>query len=85
MNSQLDPNASYDFLGGKTPTERLAEFKEQKASLTALRQNLRDALPNMTEAELLSYTERQRLYGESAAMRWLQLRGNATVGPGFTP
>jgi hypothetical protein len=85
MLSQLDPNASYDFLSGKSPNDRLAELKEQKASLTALRQNFRDALPNMTEAELLSYTERQRISGELEAMRWLQQRRNSTNGQERTP
>ena len=84
MLSPLDPNGSYDFLGGKSPNDRLAELKQQKASLRTLRQATQDALPNMTEAELLSYTERQRLYGELEAMRWLQQRGtpsNLPEGP----
>ena len=80
MLNQLDPNASYDFIGGKTPTDRLAELKEQKVSLRGLTQAIQDAVPNMTEAELLSYTERQRLYGELEAMRWLQQRRNASSG-----
>ena len=85
MLSQLDPNRSYDFLGGKTPKDRLAELKAQKTSITALRQNFLDAVPNMTAAELLSYTERQRLYGEVEAMRWLHTPksskpvGNASI------
>src|SRR5207245_2489897 len=78
MLSQLDPNGNYDFIGGKSPNGRLAEIKEQKASLNGLRQAMQDALPDMTEAELLSYTERQRLYGELDAMRWLQQRRNTT-------
>jgi hypothetical protein len=81
MLSQLDPNASYDFLGGKTPNDRLSELKGQKATLTALRQNFRDALPNMTDAELLSYTERQRISGELEAMRWLQQRRTSSSRP----
>jgi hypothetical protein len=79
MLNQLDPDTGYDFLDGKTPKDRLSDIKAQKASLAGLRQNLRDTLPNMTEAELLSYTERQRLYGESDAMRWLQQRTAATT------
>jgi len=75
MLRQLDPNGSYDFLGGKSPQDRLAELKEQKVSLDGLRKAIQDTLPNMTEAELLNYTERQRLYGEWEAMRWLQQRG----------
>ena len=82
--SQLEPNGSYDFLGGKSPTDRLAELKEQKGSLRGLRQAVEKELPNMSEAELLSYTERQRLYGELEAMRWLQQRrtpSNLPEGP----
>ena len=74
MLSPLDPNGSYDFLGGKSPSDRLAELKQQRVSLRTLTQVTQDALPNLTEAELLSYTERQRLYGELEAMRWLQQR-----------
>ena len=75
---QLDSNEQYDFLGGKTPKERLAEIKDQRESLRALRQNFRDELPGMSESDLLSYTERQRVYGETEAMRWLQQRTSAT-------
>jgi hypothetical protein len=81
MLSPLDPNGSYDFMGGKSPNERLAELKEQRVSLRGLTQAIQDAIPNMTEAELLSYSERQRLYGEVEAMRWLQQRRNSTSGP----
>jgi hypothetical protein len=81
MLSQLDPNRSYDFIGGQTPNDRLAELKDQRAVLRELTKGIQDALPNMTEAELLSYTERQRLYGELEAMRWLQQRRNAATGP----
>jgi len=77
MLSQLDPKGSYPFLDGKSPTDRLAELKEQRALLRGLRQATQGALPNMSEAELLSYTERQRLYGELEAMRWLQQRRGA--------
>jgi len=77
MLKQLDPNASYDFLGGKTPEDRLAALKEQKASIDSLRQTFLETIPNMTEAELLNYTERQRLYGQAEAMRWLQRRSAA--------
>ncbi len=81
MLSPLDPDRSYDLIGGKSPKDRLAELKELRASLRALTREIHDALPNMTEAELLSYTERQRLYGELEAMRWLQQRRSPASGP----
>jgi hypothetical protein len=73
---QLDPNNRYDLLGGNTPNDRTEELKQQKASFRALAQNMQDALVNTTEAELLNFSDRQRLYGEVEAMRWLQQRKN---------
>ena len=78
---QLDPNENYDFIDGKSPNDRLAEIRAQRMSLDQGRHAIQNALPNMTEAELLSYTERQRLYGEWEAMRWLQESQNATAVP----
>lgn len=69
-----DANTSYDFLGGKTPKERLAEMKQERASLRSLTATVREQLPSLGEADLLSYLDRQRIYGEAEAMRWLQAR-----------
>lgn len=70
----LDQNTPYDFLGGKTPSERTAELKQQRAELRELSQVVPSTMPDMTEAELFAYTERQRIYGEVAAFRWLRQR-----------
>jgi hypothetical protein len=71
---QLDQNAGYDFLGGKTPTERLAELKRERDSLKGLSKSLSAALGNMTEAEMLGFSDRMKTYGEVEALRWVQQR-----------
>ena len=76
-----DANTSYEFLGGKTPAERQAEMKRERATLRALTEGVREQLPALSEADVLSYLDRQRAYGEADAMRWLLQRTQATVTP----
>ena len=68
----LDQNAAYDFLGGKTPAQRLEELKQQKLETRARTENFSRAFMKMNEQEMVSYVERVKVYGEVAAMRWLQ-------------
>jgi hypothetical protein len=68
---QLDPNTSYDFLGGQTPAQIIAQYKEQKAAFRELGQNARAVLPNLTAEEMTDYQERQKIYGELPAMQWV--------------
>ncbi|MGA2281417.1 MAG: sigma-70 family RNA polymerase sigma factor [Verrucomicrobiota bacterium] len=71
MLAQLDPAVNYDFLG-RPVSEVLAELDRQKQAIRdAL--NARDqVLPTLNEAELASYFERKKLYGEVNALLWLQ-------------
>ena len=78
----LNQNTSYDFLGGETPAQKLAELKQQKLAFRELSQSFQSINPTMTEAELLSYGERAKIYGEVAAMRWLQQQHAANTSPG---
>jgi len=71
---QLDQNAGYDFLGGKTPTERLAEIRRENDSLKELSRTLSAACWNMTDAEMELYHDRMKSSGEIEALRWLQQR-----------
>lgn len=68
----LDQNTSYDFLGGETPEQRLEELKQQRLAFRELTQFFSVTFPQMTETERNSYTERVKIYGEAAAIRWLQ-------------
>ena len=67
----LDQNTSYDFLGGQTPAQWLADFKQQKAAIRDVVKNAEQILPNMSEDQLNSYWEREKIYGELNAMKWL--------------
>jgi hypothetical protein len=78
----LDQNTSYDFLGGQTPAQRLAELKQQRASIRELTQNLNSVLPTMSEDQMANYWERQKIYGELEAMRWLAQQSATTPNSG---
>jgi hypothetical protein len=69
-----DASTGYDFLGGKTPADRQAELKQERAALRTLTEGVREQLPALSEADVLSYSDRQRVYGETEAMRWLLQR-----------
>ena len=82
MLDQLDPNTSYDFLGGETAGQRLQEIKQQLAILNQLVQGYAAVQPTLTDAEKVSYRERVKIYGEVTAMRWLvQQHGNPQSSP----
>ncbi len=78
---QLDQNTSYDFLGGRTPAERLAQLRQENDSLKQLRKTFEAAYGNMTEAERLSYSDRSKTYGEVEAFRWVQQRFGTNSPP----
>lgn len=67
---QLDKNTAYDFLGGETPAQIQQELKDQKLQLTQITKNFSLLYPQLTEEELLNYTERVKTDGEFNAMKW---------------
>ena len=69
--SPLQQDATYEFLSGKTPAQRLDEIKQQRGSLQELTRSYRAIYPNLTEAELLTLKERQKIQGDVPAMRWV--------------
>jgi len=78
---QLNPNTSYDFLDGETPGQKLQDLKLQKAMLSRLAADFSAIEPNLTDAEIVSFQERVKIYGEVGAMRWLlQQHGNPQNG-----
>lgn len=78
----LDQNTSYDFLGGETPAQRLAEFQQEKASIRELNKGFETAFGTASEDQLAGYWERVKVYGELPAMRWLVQQNAATPNSG---
>jgi hypothetical protein len=78
----LDQNTSYDFLGGKTPGQRLEELKQQKLAFRELTQTMGPQFITLPEDEQKSYFDRVKIYGEVAAMRWLQQQHPASIPQG---
>jgi len=67
----LDQSKTYDFLDGETPTQRLAELKQEKTDMI----DLMKAVPrsaDMSEAQQNGYFDKMRTDGEIAAKRWFQ-------------
>ncbi len=80
--SPLEQDTSYEFLGGESPAQRLDELKQQRVSLQELRRSFGAIFPNLTEAELLNWKEREKILGEVPAMRWLQQQHPASIPQG---
>jgi RNA polymerase sigma factor (sigma-70 family) len=71
--AQLDPDTAYAFLGGS-----LGEFQSglvaQKEAIKQSTQLSQQVLPTLDETELASYLDRMKVYGEPAALAWLQAK-----------
>ena len=78
----LDQNTAYDFLGGETPAQRLADLKQEKTSIQQLTAQNQNAYVTMTDEQRANYWERTKIYGELQAMRWWQQQNPATPNTG---
>jgi hypothetical protein len=79
MLQSLDPNTTYESLGGKTPTERRAEMKQQKEEWKNIAGVLPKAYGVITEDEWVSYSDRMKTFGEVEAIKWLKQRVDAAA------
>ena len=80
----MEQTAAYD-ANGRTVAERLAEIASRREALMALGEQFQTAWPKMTEADLVSFYERQKTFGAESALRWLASRlgeGGTTAGGG---
>jgi RNA polymerase sigma factor (sigma-70 family) len=68
---QLDPAGNYDFLG-RPVSEALADMERQKDTIRDALQVRDQVRPTLNESELNNYWDREKLYGEAYALRWLQ-------------
>jgi hypothetical protein len=67
--SSLDPNVSYDFLPEPVP-ERIAQLQAQDRSIREAAQFFDHWMQTANDAQLVSYFDRLKLYGEAAAINW---------------
>jgi hypothetical protein len=77
MFKDMDPNTPHESLGGQTPAQRQAEWKQQRAEYKKLMPALSEAYNVLSESELVSYSDRMKAHGELEALRWLQQRVEA--------
>jgi hypothetical protein len=65
----LDPNGSYDFLPQPIP-DRLAQLRANRQVVLDDNKLYNGWLETADETQLISYFDRVKLYGESAALAW---------------
>ncbi len=68
--SKLDQNTSYDFLDGQTPAQISDQLKQQKIQLVQITKAFGDITPDLTDAEKISFHQREIIFGETTAMQW---------------
>ena len=66
----MDPNSPYGN-SGQTVQDRLSELTQQIAAGYELDKQADPLMQTMSDQDWISYTDRARLFGEQAAMRWL--------------
>ena len=66
---QLNPNTSYDFLGGQTPSQITQQHKQQKLALRPTLSAFDALRPSLTDDEIADYYKRKEIYGEVEAMK----------------
>ena len=70
---QLDPARSYAFLTGGV-TEMIEGGRARENAIRADAQVVNSWIPEATEADIVNYFDRLKLYGETAAIQWLKNR-----------
>ena len=68
--SAMDPSSPYGS-DGKTVQDRLNQLNQKKAELKELNAQLEPLLPNLSDQDWISYTDRWRVFGEESAIRWV--------------
>jgi hypothetical protein len=72
----LDGQRNYDFLQ-TSASDYLGQLDARRANMKQDAKTLEAWVPTATEADLISYYERVKLFGELGAMAWLQQRQGA--------
>jgi hypothetical protein len=69
----LDAERHYDFLGGNV-REHLAQLDARRAAVREQTQLFDAWMRQATDADIVSYFDRFKIYGESGAMAWIRQR-----------
>jgi hypothetical protein len=72
----LNPEQNYDFLGGNV-RERIAQLDARRAAVRQDTQLFDAWMRQATDADVVSYFDRFKIYGESSAMAWIRQRQGA--------
>jgi len=72
----LDAERNYEFLGGNA-REHIDQLTARRAAVRQDTQLFDAWMRNASDADLISYFDRSKLYGESSAMAWLRQRQGA--------
>ena len=71
--SALAPSTPYDD-GGRTVAERLAEIEQRRKALLSLNEQGIKARETASDADLVSFFDREKALGSESALRWLLSR-----------
>jgi hypothetical protein len=71
MLEQLNPDTSYDFLGGQTPGQIMQQHKQQMQALHPTILAFDALRPSLTDDEIADYYDRAKINGEISAMKWV--------------
>ena len=67
---KMEPASAYNG-GAQTVQERINQIVEQRAAIRTLASQTEPMLPQLTEADWISYHSRSMLFGEMAALQWV--------------
>jgi hypothetical protein len=66
----MDPNTVYGY-SGQTVREQLDQLNQQKTAIATLFSENRSLLETMSDQDWISYIDRDKSFGEEAALRWV--------------
>ncbi len=66
----MDPNKAYG-TSGHTVSDELEQLSQQKAALASLFKGNESHWENLSDQDWISYIDRDKMFGEEAALRWL--------------
>ena len=77
----MDPASPYGD-SGQTVQDYMDQITQHKAAIRQFAQQNEKLLPNMPPEDLISFLDREKLYGEPAALQWYLNKSGQTSGTG---